>query len=146
MQELLDYSFDHFEGDIRILVNQIKDERYDLIVGITRGGLYPAIRLSHILDIPMIALNYSLKDDKRHDHFKSMAENIINFNEKKILIVEDIADSGKTLEELFSIHLDGLDARAAALIYKPRTSCFKPNHIAVTQFSDHWIRFFWEFE
>ena len=36
--------------------------RPDYVVGITRGGLYPALLLSHYLDVPMQTLSVQLRD------------------------------------------------------------------------------------
>ena len=35
----------------------------DYIVGITRGGLMPALMISHYLKVPMYTLDVSLRDD-----------------------------------------------------------------------------------
>ena len=36
----------------------------ELIIGVARGGLVPAVMLSHYLDVPMQSLHWST----RHDH------------------------------------------------------------------------------
>jgi hypoxanthine phosphoribosyltransferase len=63
----------------------------DYIVGLARGGLPAAVKLSHYLDIPMYALN---KDESN----LWMAEDALNG--VKILIIDDINDTGKTIEDL----------------------------------------------
>ena len=88
--------------------------RPDYVVGITRGGLLPAVMISHYLDVPMYTLKVSLKDD---EHFESnlwMAEDAFGYVDKEdrsetvvwsdidkrknILIVDDINDTGRTIE------------------------------------------------
>lgn len=98
--------------------------RPDYIVGITRGGLVPATMLSHYLDIPMQTLNVSFRDaDLGPESNLWMAEDAYGYipkeeradaeieismlpvkgdtsdpkKRKKILIVDDINDSGRTL-------------------------------------------------
>lgn len=87
--------------------------RPDYIVGLTRGGLVPATMLSHYLDVPMHTLKVSLRDDDEgpesnlwmaEDAFGYVPENdkiLADFDysicAKKILIVDDINDSGATL-------------------------------------------------
>jgi len=79
--------------------------RPDYIVGIARGGLVPAIKLSHYLDIPM----YCLSEEESN---LGMSEDAFGYTSldakgvsvptlrKKILIVDDINDTGSTLNNL----------------------------------------------
>jgi hypoxanthine phosphoribosyltransferase len=68
----------------------------DYIVGLTRGGLIPAVYLSHYLDVPMETLKVSLRDSTSESESNLwMAEDA--FNGKNILIVDDINDTGATL-------------------------------------------------
>ena len=89
--------------------------RPDYIVGITRGGLLPAIMMSHYLKVPMHSLDVSLRDNAQNGPesngwMSSDAFGYVDEEEravtksrwdvskrKKILIVEDINDSGATL-------------------------------------------------
>ena len=69
----------------------------DYIVGLTRGGLTPANLISQYLDIPMETLKVRLRDGTADDCESNlwMAEDA--FNGKNILIVDDINDTGATL-------------------------------------------------
>lgn len=85
--------------------------RPDYIVGLTRGGLIPATMLSHYLEIPLHTLNVSLRDSTLGPESNLwMAEDAFGYDnnpetsiksnadlKKKILIVDDINDSGATL-------------------------------------------------
>lgn len=85
--------------------------RPDYIVGITRGGLIPALMLSQYLDIPMETLKVSLRDENSDPESNLwMAEDAFGYHRtddlpgysnlelrKKILIVDDINDTGATL-------------------------------------------------
>jgi hypoxanthine phosphoribosyltransferase len=95
------------------LVDQIYQQivasawRPDYIVGITRGGLVPAVMLSHKLDCTMHALGVSLRDHTATESNFWMAEDAFGYQhdsvqhlsleKKQILIVDDINDSGATL-------------------------------------------------
>jgi hypoxanthine phosphoribosyltransferase len=70
--------------------------RPDYIVGILRGGAVPAVMLSHILEVPMYGLKVSLRDDKDCETNCWMPEDLIGG--KKILLVDDINDSGATFK------------------------------------------------
>jgi xanthine phosphoribosyltransferase len=72
--------------------------RPDYVVGITRGGLLPALMISHYFDIPCETLKVSLRDHGGDNPTESnlwMAEDA--FNGKNILIVDDINDTGATI-------------------------------------------------
>ena len=97
----------------------------DYIVGIVRGGLVPALYLSHYLNVPMHTLNVSLRDSEGGESNLWMAEDALGPNSrerfienpvdvagileaasdllenggtyKNILIVDDINDQGTTL-------------------------------------------------
>jgi uncharacterized protein len=70
--------------------------RPDYVVGITRGGLVPAVLISHWLDVPLETLKVSLRDnnDAACESNLWMAEEA--FDGKKILLVDDINDTGAT--------------------------------------------------
>ncbi len=68
--------------------------RPDYIVGITRGGLIPAVMISQYLNIPMHTLGVSLRDGNEAESNLWMAEDA--YNGKNILIVDDINDTGAT--------------------------------------------------
>jgi xanthine phosphoribosyltransferase len=69
--------------------------RPDYIVGISRGGLLPAVMISHYFEIPMKPLQVSLRDGGDCVSDLGMAEDA--FGGKKILIVDDINDQGSTV-------------------------------------------------
>lgn len=73
----------------------------DYVVGLTRGGLSPAVMISQYLDIPMYALKVSLRhggEDCESNLW--MAEDAYGYEKDpmNILIVDDINDSGATME------------------------------------------------
>jgi xanthine phosphoribosyltransferase len=67
----------------------------DYIVGITRGGLLPAVMISQWFNIPMHSLDVSLRDGRDCVSNLGMAEDA--YEGKNILIVDDINDTGATL-------------------------------------------------
>ena len=90
--------------------------KVDCIVGLTRGGLMPAVEMSHLMNIPMVAVQYSSKKgegDKKH------ANELPDIEGQSILLVDDICDSGHTLRELHDIYESkGYKVFSAAIYYK----------------------------
>jgi xanthine phosphoribosyltransferase len=92
------YSWQDVEHQVHEILRQITNNgwRPDYVVGLTRGGLVPANLISQYLEVPMECLKVSLRDDASQPESNLwMAEDA--YHDKKILIVDDINDSGATL-------------------------------------------------
>ena len=118
--KLITYDWNKVERAIQDIAMQMyKDNwRPDYIVGITRGGLVPAVMLSHMTEIPMHTLCVQLATDGLDENTESncwMSEdafgyvskfgdetvytpNSNSFNKKKILIIDDINRGGDALD------------------------------------------------
>ena len=107
------YSYnDVHKAAMDIVLKMYKDNwRPDYVVGITRGGLPLALRISQLLDCRMETLKVKLRDAKNgeecetncwmaEDAFGYIEDNDYNtssvFEKKNILIVDDINDTGAT--------------------------------------------------
>lgn len=93
-------SWDEFQGLVAKLCRDItlSEWKPDYIVGITRGGLLPAVMISQYFGVPCEALKVSLRDNGGEHATESncwMSEDA--FNGKNILIVDDINDTGATI-------------------------------------------------
>lgn len=92
------YSNTQVHALVHELIRQMikADWKPDYIVGITRGGLTPAVQLSQYLDVPLETLKVRLQNGEDCESNLWMAEDA--FQGKNILIVDDINDSGATLK------------------------------------------------
>jgi hypoxanthine phosphoribosyltransferase len=82
-----------------IIMQMYADEwRPDYIVGLTRGGNIPATIISNQTDITCHALKISFRDQAETESNCWMSEDA--YNGKKILIIDDINDTGETLNHL----------------------------------------------
>jgi hypoxanthine phosphoribosyltransferase len=93
------YEYLHIHDMVnKISLQMYKDNwRPDYIVGLTRGGLVPAVIMSNSLDIPMHTLKVNLRDHAEGPESNLwMSEDA--FNGKNILILDDINDTGATLD------------------------------------------------
>lgn len=112
-------SFDDIQRQTQDILRQMHNDNWrpDCIVGITRGGLTPAVLLSQYLNVPMISLDVSLRDNKNDEigpesncWLSEWAFGYVPEEEqatigarwdphyrKNILIVDDINDSGDTI-------------------------------------------------
>jgi hypoxanthine phosphoribosyltransferase len=74
----------------------LSDWKPDIIVGISRGGLIPGVMISHYFNVKFKALHVSLRDFPDTCSDLDLSEKA--FNGQNILIVDDINDTGATLE------------------------------------------------
>lgn len=101
---------DRFLGDVQALARAIEagDWAPDMLVGVGRGGLVPAVYLSHRLNLPMLSIDYSSAsaDAALTDVAARSAAGT------RLLIVDDINDSGGTIAALRRLLAEkGGDAR-----------------------------------
>jgi hypoxanthine phosphoribosyltransferase len=94
------YTWQDVENQTQEILRQLQRDAWqpDYVVGLTRGGLVPANLISQYLEVPMETLKVSLRDASMEHPPESnlwMAEDA--YRRKKILIVDDINDSGATL-------------------------------------------------
>lgn len=117
MTKTICYDWNQIEGACQEIIRQLCNTswRPDYIVGLTRGGVIPATLLSHYLSIPMKALTVNLRDHIECVSDTGMAEDAFGYsseysktviekdlfsnnNRKNILIVDDINDTGATIQ------------------------------------------------
>jgi hypoxanthine phosphoribosyltransferase len=104
------YTWQDVEQQTQEILRQLHNDawRPDYVVGLTRGGLVPANLISQYLECPMETLKVSLRDDNSQPESNLwMAEDAFGHSvhdpmcsdngRKNILIVDDINDSGATL-------------------------------------------------
>ena len=91
------YTDEQIDGMVHDIIRQMNNDTWmpDYVVGLTRGGLVPALKISHYLGIPMETLKVSLRDGGESESNCWMAEDA--YDGKHILIVDDINDTGATL-------------------------------------------------
>ncbi|HID60379.1 MAG TPA: phosphoribosyltransferase, partial [Hadesarchaea archaeon] len=115
------------------VADQVKHSEYepDLIVAVSRGGWVPGRVLSDILNLPKIA---TIKVEYYTDVYKTRSKPEItqplpiDVSGKRVLLVDDIADSGRSLE-LVRQHLyeqGAKDVKICTLYHKP-WSTVKPD-------------------
>lgn len=163
--KLITYNWNKVERAVRdIAMEMYKDNwRPDYIVGITRGGLVPAVMLSHMTGIPMHTLCVQLATDGLEENTESncwMSEDAFGHNKEpnNILIIDDINRGGDAMEWIMkdwqssclpsSERWDEVwhnNVRFAALLSNPNSIVDTDYYSA--EFSDEeesWIEFPWE--
>lgn len=148
--------FNHYTNEnlikgINKLARQVTNDNFvpALVIGVLRGGVVPAVYLSHWFQSPMVAIEWSTRDNAVGKQIDQKIFDTISKN-KKVLLVDDICDSGLTLNEIVSeikgkTKLDNI--RTAVLHYNSGQTIFKPDyyHLEINkEKDDRWIVYSWE--
>jgi hypoxanthine phosphoribosyltransferase len=111
-------TWDYIEAAVDNIASQIESSELNIeyILGMPRGGLIPAVMLSHKLNIPLFRPGMVLNN--------------------KVLIVDDICDSGLTLQKYNVI--------TTAVIHYKQSAKIEPNFYYSLTPEDKWIVYPWE--
>jgi len=167
------YSWQDIENQTQEILRQLTLDgwRPDYVVGLTRGGLVPANLISQYLEVPMETLKVSLRDDTTPpEHNDWMArdahggcfdkEQPKRFMRRNILVVDDINDTGATLNWIkqdWAKAMPNIDSywdqiwnenvRFATLVHNKASEFQQIDHYSVgidKSVEDSWIVFPWE--
>lgn len=117
---------------------------YDEIVAISRGGLTLGHLLTDFLRIPIATISIqSYTDIQARGEIKILTKLQTSIRGKRILLVDDVSDSGKTLKRAVSYlkRCGPVDITTVTVFYKPH-SVFRPDYYAKQ--TTRWIIFPYE--
>jgi len=147
------YKKSQFDKDIDTLVRKIKRSKvkYSYIVALSRGGLIPGVILSHKLGLKLVPVTWSTRDSGEKESNCWVPEDINNGH--KVLVVDDIIDSGEALKTMFedwqssvSNKLNMENVYVATLIYN-KDQGIVPQFYATKisrKKTPEWFEFWWE--
>ena len=145
--EKLYYSYELFKNDTQILVDKCRDFEPEILLAVARGGL----TLSHLMAQALNMRNlFTLNSIHYEGELKLDTFNIFNIPDvshaKRVLIVDDIVDSGETMREILKVlnnKFPNVEFKLATLFYK-NTAVIKPDYS--DREANEWIDFFWEID
>lgn len=131
-------TWDDFDDGAFEIAKHYQNKGIKKIVGIQRGGLPLAVKLSNMMSIPMEVLNYQTRDGV--SDIKGALEFIKTLgNLNEVLFVDDICDTGRTISELKQL---SKALRFATLITRDHSLVeFSPK---LKNIPGGWITFPWE--
>ncbi len=118
----------------------------DLILSIARGGLFLAASLGYALGVK----NLHVTNVEFYDGVGSTLDmpvmlppvpSAVDFSEKKVLIADDVADSGRTMDLVYNFIKDHVEDVRSAVIYEKPQSLIKCEY--VWKRTNRWINFPW---
>ena len=154
MGDILKLDWDNIDFLINCIADQIQHKRikFDSIIALGRGGLIPGAALSYklgILDLHNLGISTRQDDGKYIDTLVYQKPESIN-KKSKILVVDDINDSGRTFTSVKSIlqseyGIDGNNIHFASLIKRNSTEFKDSNTISGnTVYTTSWLVFPWD--
>ncbi len=120
MKDKIFVSWKWVDEQIEVLATKIPNDKFKSVAGVPRGGLIPAVMLSHKLGIDYIPFN----------HLQEYSN--------EVLIVDDISDSGVTLTEI------GTKGYHTATLCSRYSTQYTPDYYGEEIDNDRWIVFPWE--
>ena len=97
----IDVTWNTINEQVEHISDLVKQNNIDMIVGIARGGLVPAVMVSNRTKVPMQSLEWQTRDGNGTDRKKLIELQLDKYN---CLFIDDICDTGKTIfgiRELF---------------------------------------------
>ena len=139
------YSYENFKPDIQILAEKCEGFNADTIVAIARGGMTVGHSLAMALNIRNLqSIRCESYDNDTQRESLSIQGECDFTHSKRVLIVDDIVDSGKTLYVLIPV----LQKRYPSILFSTASLFTKSTALIQPSYSLHeahdWIDFFWE--
>jgi len=145
--EKLLVTWDQFEEQVEAISEHFKGVKFDRVVGISRGGLPLGVVLSHRMNLPFTVVGVSSYNNETNEQETLVCNTPDILFENwggSVLICDDIADSGQTLEFLadkISTYPQIKKFTTVTLYYKAH-SVFIPDFYVIE--TDKWVVFPWE--
>lgn len=126
-------SWERFEQLTKQLAAQVEAFEPQLILGLARGGLFPATMLSFMLHHELFPIRLTYGPDATGDHFVWLVPPPPKVAGRRVLVVHEVAKSGRTL------HLAAKGVRAlgaaqvrTAVLYAHTWANPRPDYVAYT--------------
>ena len=142
-QDKLSLSWEQTVSDAQKLAQKLKEtgKSWNKVVGVARGGVIPAVIVAHELGIHRFdTISIRSYDDKTKTQGKLEVLNGTSTEDSNILVIEDLADTGRTLQEVRKMLPN---AFIATLYTKPQGKGMVDFSLAEVS-QNTWIVFPWE--
>lgn len=140
--------WDSYGRAVRELAAMVADDGYrpEMILAIARGGLFCAGSLGYALSIKNIYVmncEYYTGVDERLPVPVMLppAVDLVDHRNSKILIADDVADTGHTLKMVYDFCVERVGDVRSAVLYEKSHSLVKCDY--VWRRTDQWINFPW---
>ena len=133
------YSWKDYTKDMYDLQAELRGLEFDHVVGIYRGSLGMAAHVSNLYNVPMSIIGIQTRDGEDKDPY--WIHNLIDENTKRVLIVDDIYDTGYTMKKVVKHMPKSCEVISYCLFGKSKN---KDRVIYSQEHDGSWIVFPWE--
>ena len=151
MEEREEMDWAKYGSAVRQLAQTIADDGYrpDMILAIVRGGMFVAGSLGYAMAVKnlyVINVEYYTGIDERLDLPVVLPPYVdwVNLDDAKVLIADDVADTGHTLELVRDTALEQVAEVRSAVLYQKSHSVVDCDY--VWKYTDQWNNFPWSTE
>ena len=136
------------DEDVKTFLTQVDFTYYDKIIAVAKGAFPLLTKLINATNLPYdivrcVSYNNTEQLEELHTYFANLA----SWSKKgKTLIIDDVADTGRTLKTLTDKILKNQDGGTVECL----TLCYKPQSIVLPHLyihevpNDVWVEFPWE--
>ena len=145
-EKIIGYDVVEFLSKSLALRFKLNNKNFTHVIGIARGGMIPATMISYVLGTKLLVYGVRSYDNKKQSVIK--IEQDLDFESldktSRLLVVDDICDTGKTFEHIKERIGDKFATVRYASLFAKRTAQKKVDHYSVLVEDDIWITFPWE--
>jgi len=142
-------SYKQIEDDCKKIYEKIISEKFcpDVLLGISVGGLFPTIHLARLFNIKNV-VSIAVKSYDKNKRGKIEVINLPSkklLKNKKILLIDEILDSGKTIGFISSLLKEKYlvkEVKTACLYVNKKNCSFYPDFYVKT--NTKWLNFPWD--
>jgi uncharacterized protein len=139
----IDYTWQDIEDVVNTIAERIQmrkvsspcEEKFETIIGLSRGGLIPGVMLSQKLGVPFVPIVWQTRDG--NVQWTNMLQ---AYDKQTTLVVDDLIDSGRTYYDIMEA---APNVKFAALYNKQHSISL--DYWGSTLYNDtRWLNFPWE--
>jgi hypoxanthine phosphoribosyltransferase len=126
-------SWEEFYALCAGLAIAVADYDPDVIVGVARGGLYPATQLSHLLRLSLVpvVLSRRVNDEVVHGSPVWTVQPPASLTGKRVLVIDEICDSGETLRMVVAYITETALTVRSAVLYSHTRGVEVPDYVGL---------------
>ncbi|RJR12810.1 hypothetical protein C4585_03120 [Candidatus Parcubacteria bacterium] len=148
MSETVDVSWQDIEHLTKQLAKLVREDGFtpDVLIGITVSGLFPVGLLAKEFDTKdVVVVSARSYNDREQGKLQVTALPNVDLEGKNVLLVDEIADRGTTLEHIRKIFIEEYkvkELKSAVLVVNEKNCTFWPDFYVMKV--DKWVVFPWD--